>query len=66
MEYRTGDMIAPKVSQREPLESVCEAFVRAATSGETPVSDGRFGLEVVRILEAAQSSLEQGGVWVAG
>lgn len=64
MEYRTGDMVAPKVSQREPLAVVCEAFVLAAAGGQVPVSDGRFGTKVVQVLEAAQQSLDQDGHWV--
>jgi len=64
MEYRVGDMIAPKVSQREPLRAVCESFV-GLTRGVPTVSDGTFGAKVVRVLEAAQASLESEGSWIS-
>jgi predicted dehydrogenase len=61
VDYRIGDMFAPYVDKAEPLARVCEDFVRAIETGEAPLTDGRAGLEVVRILEAAQASLARGG-----
>jgi predicted dehydrogenase len=61
VDYRTGDMLAPKLSHREALDALAEHFVRCVSTRETPVSDGRFGLTVVRLLEGCQRSLEQGG-----
>ena len=59
--YRTGDMFAPKLSQREALSLETEHFLRCLRGEETPLCPGRAGLDVVRILEAAQRSLKKGG-----
>jgi predicted dehydrogenase len=61
VDYRIGDMFAPYVDKVEPLARVCEGFVRAVETGEPALTDGRAGLEVVRILEAAQRSLAREG-----
>ncbi len=61
VDYRIGDMFAPYVDKAEPLARVCEDFVRAIETGEPALTDGRAGLEVVRILEAAQTSLAREG-----
>lgn len=59
--YRTGDMWAPKVSSTEALAVESQHFVECIVRGERPRSDGRAGLRIVRILEAATLSLKQGG-----
>lgn len=58
VEYRTGDMLAPKIDQTEALEVVCRHFVHCVRTGEQPLTDGYAGLRVVQFLEAAQQSLE--------
>jgi len=60
-DYRIGDTFAPYGDPSEPLARVCEGFVRAIETGEPALTDGRAGLEVVRILEAAQASLARAG-----
>jgi UDP-2-acetamido-3-amino-2,3-dideoxy-glucuronate N-acetyltransferase len=45
----------------EPLRAVAEAFLESVETGRPPIADGRDGLRVVRVLEAAQSSLDAGG-----
>ena len=62
LSYRTGDIVAPKVSSTEPLWLEAEHFVHCVRSGETPLTDGWAGLRVVASLEAAQASLDGGGV----
>jgi len=62
LSYRTGDIVAPKVSSTEPLWLEAEHFVHCVRSGETPLTDGWAGLQVVASLEAAQASLDSGGV----
>jgi predicted dehydrogenase len=64
-DYRTGDMWAPKVDQTEALRRVAEHFTACVASGEAPITDGRAGLRIVRILEAAQRSLDEDGRSVA-
>jgi predicted dehydrogenase len=61
VDYRTGDMWAPKLEIREALAALCEHFVDCIASGKKPVSDGAAGLAVVRILEAASRSLAAQG-----
>jgi len=59
--YRTGDMWAPKVGLGEALSVETQHFVDCITQNATPLTDGKVGLRVVRILEAATESLKQGG-----
>lgn len=59
--YRTGDMVAPRIDAAEPLSLELEDFARAIREHAEPRSNARFGLQVVRALEAAESSLELGG-----
>ncbi len=61
VDYRMGDMFAPHIDKTEPLERVCAAFRDAVATGTPPPTDGRAGLEVVRILEAAQVSMRKDG-----
>ncbi len=65
VDYRIGDPVVPDGDQTEPLTRVCEGFVRAIETGEPALTDGRAGLEVVRILEAAQASLARSGERIA-
>jgi predicted dehydrogenase len=62
---RFGDIVIPRLPSTEPLRLECQEFLRCVEEGATPVTDGRSGLEVVRILEAAQHSLENGGAPVS-
>jgi predicted dehydrogenase len=61
VQYRTGDMWAPKIDAGEALGLMTAEFVEAIKTGKRPVTDGRSGLKVVKILEAAQESLRAGG-----
>jgi predicted dehydrogenase len=65
VDYRTGDMLAPKLSHREALSLEAEHFRDCVLGREKPLSSGRDGLAVVRILEAAQLSLSQGGAKIS-
>ena len=59
--YRSGDMWAPKVDQCEALRSELSYFANCITSGEKPFNDGEAGLRVVKMLEAAETSLKGKG-----
>ena len=59
--YRSGDMWAPRVDQTEALQLEARYFLDCISSGERPINDGQAGLRVVRILEAAQKSIRNGG-----
>jgi len=48
----------------EPLRAECKHFIACISAGQRPKTDGRAGLEAVRVLEACQHSLELGGTWV--
>lgn len=58
---RFGDIHIPKVSGSEPLKIECQHFLDCIRDRSKPVSDGESGLRVVRVLEAAQKSLDAGG-----
>jgi predicted dehydrogenase len=55
--YRSGDMWAPKVEQTEALRLMTEKFVDYIENGGTIVNDGNEGLNVVKMLTAANKSL---------
>jgi predicted dehydrogenase len=62
--YRTGDVWVPKLDSTEALHYVCEEFLSAIKTGRQPLTDGQAGLRVVRLLEAAQASINNGGTLV--
>ena len=43
---------------REPLAIECNHFIECVRENKRPLTDGRNGLAVVRVLEAAQESLK--------
>jgi predicted dehydrogenase len=59
--YRSGDMYAPRLEQVEALAQELKYFVDCITTGQDPINDGRAGLRVVRMLEAATESLSTRG-----
>jgi len=59
--YRTGDVWAPKLDSTEALRHVVAEFLDSIVSKRKPLTDGEVGLRVVRILEAAQQSIKEGG-----
>jgi predicted dehydrogenase len=59
--YRSGDMWAPQVEQGEALRRELSYFVDCVSSGQEPFNDGPSGLRVVKILEAANESMEKRG-----
>jgi predicted dehydrogenase len=62
---RSGDVLIPQVPMKEPLALLCQHFAHCVDTGETPLTDGAGGVEVLRVLAAAQRSLESGGQPVA-
>jgi predicted dehydrogenase len=56
---RRGDIFSPQISNVEPLRVECEHFLEAIQTGVPPRSDGRNGVQVVRILERLQADLER-------
>lgn len=58
---RSGDIVIPRIPSAEPLRLEMHDFARAIRSGRPPRTDGRQGLAVVRMLEAARESGQRGG-----
>ena len=56
---RTGESYCPQIPNVEPLRLECEHFLDCVRSGEQPLSGGKSGLRVVRVLEGLQRSLDQ-------
>jgi len=63
--YRSGDMVAPALGEREALQSVLDEFTAAIREERPPLTDGRAGLRVLDLLEAANRSLMFHGSVVA-
>jgi predicted dehydrogenase len=63
-EYRIGDVYSPKIPPKEALSNMVADFAAAVRRGKAPLSSGRFGADIVRILEAAERSLRRGGAEV--
>jgi predicted dehydrogenase len=59
--YRTGDTLIPALPEREALLSVMTEFSAAINDGRPPLTDGRAGLRVLRLLEAASRSVDSNG-----
>jgi predicted dehydrogenase len=62
---RAGDVLIPRLDFVEPLKLQLEDFARAIRGEAEPRSSAERGLRVVRTLEAAQASLQQGGARVS-
>ena len=61
VQYRTGDMLSPKISQVEALTVAAQHFIDCIINDKTPLTDGIAGLNVVRILEASTASIKNQG-----
>jgi predicted dehydrogenase len=61
LSLRTGDIVIPKIENIEPLKAECEHFLECVRERKKPRSDGHDGLRVLKVLDAAQRSLKQGG-----
>ena len=59
--YRSGDMWAPKLEPVEALRLELAYFVECMVKDQTPFNDGAAGLRVVKMLEAATRSLRNHG-----
>lgn len=59
---REGDIAIPKLPNTEPLAAELRHFVRVVAGEDEPRAGPKDGVDVVRILEAADKSLASGGV----
>ena len=62
--YRSGDMWAPKLEPVEALRQELGYFVDCIVKDRTPFNDGASGMRVVKMLEAANESLRRRGAAV--
>lgn len=62
---RDGDIISPRVEASEPLKNQCAHFLQALATGARPRSDGWAAVDVVRVVEAIQTSMRRDGAPVA-
>jgi predicted dehydrogenase len=58
---RFGDIYIPRIDMREPLSLECQHFITCIEEARRPLTDGENGLAVLRVLAAAQQSLDRGG-----
>ena len=61
VQYRVGDMYAPKIDSLEALSLATEHFVDCIHHGKEPMTNGKAGLEVVKVLVASKESLKKRG-----
>jgi len=59
--YRSGDMYAPQIDISEALRVEAQHFADCIVNGRVPLTDGRAGLRVVNVLEAATRSMKEHG-----
>ncbi len=60
-EMRDGAIVSPVVAAIEPLRAQSGHFLHCIRRGETPLSDGRLGRDVVRVMEAIDRSIAAHG-----
>jgi len=61
IQYRIGDMYAPKIEETEALSLMVMDFVKSIKENKCPLTDAKFGIAIMRVLEAADLSLKSGG-----
>jgi predicted dehydrogenase len=61
LSLRFGDILIPQIESTEPLKVECQHFIDCVQTRKPSRSDGRDGLRVLRVLDAAQRSLKMGG-----
>ncbi|GAB3493922.1 Gfo/Idh/MocA family protein [Amycolatopsis cihanbeyliensis] len=62
--YRVGEMVAPALTEQEALRAVMAEFAGSIRERRSPLTDGRSGLRVLALLEAATESLRSDGAFV--
>jgi predicted dehydrogenase len=62
--YRMGDIVSPRIDVTEPLSRECLHFIDCIFKNRSPQTDGQRGIDVVRVLEAADQSIKKGGAMV--
>ena len=65
LSYRSGDILSPRLETYEPLAAELADFAAAVRSGTPMYENAQLARDVVRLTEAADSSLRHGGAEVA-
>jgi predicted dehydrogenase len=65
LSYRTGDIVSPRVDAIEPLSLELADLCHAIRTDSEPRSSGRLGVDVLRVIVAAEHSLREGGLRTA-
>jgi predicted dehydrogenase len=60
--YRSGDIVSPRVDTTEPLHLECLHWLECIQTGRRPDTSSRTGIEVVRVIQAAERSVRLGGL----
>jgi predicted dehydrogenase len=58
--YRSGDIVSPYLYFHEPLQVQDDHFVDCVRTGTRPRTPGERGLDIVRVLEAADAASRSG------
>lgn len=58
---REGDIVIPRVNVAEPLKAECDHFLECVRDSKAPSTGGLEGGNVVRVLEAMERSVQNGG-----
>ncbi len=61
MTYRSGDILSPRLDTTEPLRIECQHFLDSIRSGTEPDTGARSGVDIVRVIQAAERSMHLGG-----
>ena len=62
---RQGSILSPHIPMKEPLRALCLHFLHCIDTGQRPLTDGQNGVDVLKVLQAGQQSLQTGGAPVA-
>jgi predicted dehydrogenase len=59
--YRSGDMYAPRIDQTEALSLMVREFADCIQESRPALTDGKAGLQVLMVLDAANRSIKADG-----
>lgn len=62
IQYRIGDIAVPHLDNREPLKTELEHFLDCIENDRIPWTGSLAGIQVVKVLAAAQESIKQNGI----
>jgi predicted dehydrogenase len=65
LSYRTGDIVSPKLDTVEPISVELSDFTTAVRASEPATGNMELAVNVVRLVEAAEESMREGGVEVS-